>query len=119
MPKFLKDALEEYMRKAGATTKTKRDELLQKLGLRVVLQDEEQVLEVVRSDESGAQFVRGQDETSVRPELQAIRDRVILRHGRQQLDGPDPPRGLDAENPHEPEELSSDRSAEPGGKKNA
>jgi hypothetical protein len=120
MPKFLKDALEEYLRKAGATTKEEQDELVERLGLRVMpLRDEGQGLEVVRSDESGSQYLRGRDENSVRPELLELRERVILRHGRRWPDGRDPPDGLDVEGPHAPERIASDRRAEGGGKKDA
>ena len=115
MPKFLKDALEEYLRKAGVTTREEQDELVERLGFEVMpLRDEGQGLEVVRSGESGTQFVRGRDEASVRPELRVIRDRVILRDVRQWLDGPDSPEGLDVDDPHPP-----DRRAKGGGRNDA
>ena len=90
MPKFRKDALEEYLRKAGATTKEQQDELVERLGFDVLpRRDEEQGLEVVRSGESGIQFVRRRGEASVRPELLGLRDRVILRHARIDPHAPD------------------------------
>jgi hypothetical protein len=87
MPKFLKDALCKYMRKAGTRTKEEQDEVIWELGFYILPpRDEAQTLEVVRSDESGSQFVRGKDEPPVRSELRTLRDRVIVRHGRQWLD---------------------------------
>jgi hypothetical protein len=89
MPKFRKDALEEYLRNAGATTKEQQDELVESLGFDVLpLRDEGQRLEIVRSGETGAQFVRRRGEVSVRPKLLGLRDRVILRPWHNQsLDG--------------------------------